>query len=388
MADRIYRGLGGEIPYETYMALINEAFGFDGVERDFRTLLPKLYRPGRTPQAENYVIVENDVCVAAVGAFSHAVQVCGTVIPCRGIGNVAVAASARGRGYMKDCMNMALTDMVKDGIALSTLGGRRQRYRYFGYEKAGICYTFVLTADNLRHTLGADFLPGLDIRQVTESDSTRLKSIRALSSCGCYAPERNAEDFFDTLSTWRASVWVGTRDGQLVGYALREPSGLISEIRVIAAEALLPFLYALRQHLGTDTLTLRLPEHENACLRVLATVAEGYQIGCSMSYNVLNYRLVCDAFLRLRATYAPLPDGRLTLQIHGWAGDEQLALTVQDGIPSVLPLSPNEPSDLELSHEEAMRLLFAPLCPDRKVLSPAVQAWLPLPIWMYRADEV
>ena len=53
------------------------------------------------------------------------------------------------------------TDMVRDGIALSTLGGRRQRYRYFGYEKAGICYTFAVNADNLRHTLGADYVSGL-----------------------------------------------------------------------------------------------------------------------------------------------------------------------------------------------------------------------------------
>lgn len=388
MTDRIYRGPGSGIPYETYIALINKVFGFDGVERDFRTLLPKLYRPGRTPQAENYVVVENDVCVAAVGAFSHTVQVCGTVIPCRGIGNVAVAEAARGRGYMKDCMNLALADMVKDGIAMSTLGGRRQRYRYFGYEKVGVCYTFVLNADNLRHTLGAEFLPCLDIRQVDASDTALLRSIRALSSSGRYVPERSEEDFFDILSTWQASVWVGTRDGRLVGYALREPSGLISEIRVTGAEELLPFLCALQLHLGTDMLTLRLPEHEDDCLRILSTVAEGCQIGCSMSYNVLNYRLVCDAFLRLRATYAPLPDGRLTLRIHGWAGDEHLALSVQDGVPSVHALSPDETSELELSHEEAMRLLFAPLCPERKSLSPVVQAWLPLPIWMYRADEV
>ena len=35
--------------YVVRTQLINEVFGFDGVEQDFRTLLPKLYRPGRTP---------------------------------------------------------------------------------------------------------------------------------------------------------------------------------------------------------------------------------------------------------------------------------------------------------------------------------------------------
>ena len=192
MAEAVYRGRGAGVPYDEYITLINEVFGFDGVEQDFRTLLPKLYRPGRTPQNENYVAVEDGVCVAAVGAYSHEIRVCGTIIPCRGIGNVAVARAARGRGYMKDCMLMALTDMVRDGIALSTLGGRRQRYRYFGYEKAGICYTFAVNADNLRHTLGADYVSGLDIRQVNADDETLLTAIRTLSSSGDYAPIRAA----------------------------------------------------------------------------------------------------------------------------------------------------------------------------------------------------
>ncbi len=388
MAEAVYRGRGAGVPYDEYITLINEVFGFDGVEQDFRKLLPKLYRPGRAPQNENYVAVEEGVCVAAVGAYSHEIRVCGTIIPCRGIGNVAVARAARGRGYMKDCMRMALTDMVRDGIALSTLGGRRQRYRYFGYEKAGICYTFAVNADNLRHTLGADYVSGLDIRQVNADDETLLTAIRTLSSSGVYAPIRAAADFFDILSTWRATVWAALRDGKLVGYALRGTDGQISEIRVTDVGELLPFLHALRRHLDTDTLTLRLPEHEDACLRALAPVAEGYQIGCSMSYNVLNYRLVCDAFFNLRATYAPLPDGNLTVCIHGLAGDERLSLSVRDGVPSVLPSEPGRDPELELSHVEAMELLFAPFSPGRRKLSPAVQAWLPLPIWMYKADEV
>ncbi len=388
MAEGVYRGRGSGVPYSEYMALINRVFGFDGVERDFRTLLPKLYRPGRAPQDENYVVTENGVCVAAVGAFSHEIRVCGTVIPCRGIGNVAVEKSARGRGYMKDCMHMALTDMVRDGIALSTLGGRRQRYRYFGYDKAGVCYTFALNADNLRHTLGADYESGLEIRQVCAEDTKLLATLRALSCSGSYVPVRAEADFFDILSTWRAAVWAALRDGQPVGYALREPGGLISEIRVTDAAEFLPFLHALRRYLDTDTLTVRLPEHEDACLRALAPVAEGCQIGCSMSYNVLRYRLVCDAFLRLRATYASLPDGELTLLIHGFAGDERLRLSVRGGVPAAEPLEPEHDPALELSHADAMNLLFAPFSPDRRRLPPAVQAWLPLPIWMYRADEV
>ena len=69
--------VGTAVPYEEFMALINDVFGFTGTGRDFRTLLPKLYRPGRSPQCENYVVTEDGRCVAAVGAFSHKISVCG-----------------------------------------------------------------------------------------------------------------------------------------------------------------------------------------------------------------------------------------------------------------------------------------------------------------------
>ena len=51
MAEAVYRGRGAGVPYNEYITLINEVFGFGGVEQDFRTLLPKLYRPPSVDRA-------------------------------------------------------------------------------------------------------------------------------------------------------------------------------------------------------------------------------------------------------------------------------------------------------------------------------------------------
>ncbi len=381
-------GLGREVPYEEFMQLINDAFGFTGTGRDFRTLLPKLYRPGRAPQNENYVVTEDSICVAAVGAFSHEIRVCGLSIPCRGIGNVAVARNARSRGYMKDCMNMALSDMVKDGIALSTLGGRRQRYRYFSYDKCGQAYTFVVNSDNLRHTFGEARKTSFDVRKVTEQDEALLTQIMALSSFGPYAPVRHHADFYDIMTNWQAALWAATEGNTVIGYAVLEPDGLISEIKMSRDDGFLAFVTALHDTLGVNDLRLRLPPYQSAYVASIAPVAESCQEGCSMSYTVLNYRLVTEAFFRLKATYDTLPDGVFSLLIHGFAGDERLTLSVSGGVPSVRPLAVGETPNLELSHNEAMNMLFAPLSPARKTLPPVQRLWFPLPLWMYRADEV
>lgn len=139
MADTIiYKGRGNAEMYDDYMDFINYVFGFNGNEQDFKKLLPKLYNPECDPCYNNYVVTENGKLKAAIGAFDSEVAVGGEVLKCRGIGNVAVHPYSRSKGYMIDCMNMALSDMVKDGVDYSILGGQRQRYNYFGFDYIGV----------------------------------------------------------------------------------------------------------------------------------------------------------------------------------------------------------------------------------------------------------
>jgi hypothetical protein len=44
--------------------------------------------------------------------------------------------------------------------------------------------------------------------------------------------------------------------------------------------------------------------------------------------------------------------------------------------------------DAELGHLEAINMLFSSFCPGRDRLPTFARVWLPLPIWMYAADEV
>ena len=385
----IYCGLGHNVPYEEYMQVINEAFGFvNGHPREFTHLLPKLYRPGRRPQDENYVVTEDGKCVAAIGAYSHEIEVCGTRIPCRGIGNVAVLAAYRSKGYMKDCMNMAMRDMVKDGIALSALGGRRQRYRYFSFDRAGTSSHFWINSENIRHTFGADYDAGIEIVKVAAEDEALLESIRALCASGPFVPVRKDADFHDIASSWFGCLYAGIRDGRFVGYCIHEPEAAVSEIMVTDKTEFTDFVIALMQQVGGGSISLSLPPHQRDYIDAVALLAEGYNVNSAMTFSILNYQLVSDAFFRLRATYSVPADGELTLLIHGFAKDELLTFSVKDGVPSVTEAAPGTVPARELSHIEATSLLFAPIDTHRLDLPVCARDWFPLPLWMYRADEV
>ena len=99
MSDPIlYKGRGTPDMYDDLMDFMNFVFGFDGNGEDFKKILPKLYDPERDPCRSNYVVTENGKLKAAIGAFDSKLSVGGEILPCRGIGNVAVHPYSRGNG--------------------------------------------------------------------------------------------------------------------------------------------------------------------------------------------------------------------------------------------------------------------------------------------------
>lgn len=386
METRIYCGRGNHIPYADYMECINLVFGFTTPEQKFEGLLPKLYNEDRRPQDSNYVVTEDGVIKAAVGAYDHEINVCGITIPCRGIGNVAVHPETRGKGYMKATMNAALEDMVKDGIALSTLGGRRQRYQYFGYDKAGPCYHYSVARDNIRHIYGTLEAP-FAVKVIEDASDPLIDGIMAIVAQAPFVPTRAREDFLDIAHTWKCRLLAFLDGDRLAGYCIMDQGTGIQEIRAARDEDFMSLIRSASAFVANG-ISVSLPAFDTAYIEAIDPMAEYVSLSASMSYNVLNYRLILTAFLKLKLTYAELMDGELTLLIHGFAGDERVRLTVKSGNFTVEEISDEIPVDYEMTHMEALNILFAPVSPKRDRMNSLMRDWFPLPIWMYRADEV
>ena len=69
--EKIYAGRGNASMHDEYIDFINYVFGFNGRDRDFPKLLPKLYRREDDPAGNSYVLTENGRIRAAVGAFDQ-----------------------------------------------------------------------------------------------------------------------------------------------------------------------------------------------------------------------------------------------------------------------------------------------------------------------------
>ena len=132
---------------------INMVFSMHSQPHDFAALLPKVYaHPGFARY--HYVAVEDGHIRGTVALLPLTLRVEENCALKAGyIGSVAVHPYSRGAGHMKALMRMALTDAEAQGYDLLALGGRRQRYAYFGFEKGGQRLTFSLNSDNVRHAM-------------------------------------------------------------------------------------------------------------------------------------------------------------------------------------------------------------------------------------------
>ena len=387
MSQNIYCGRGRNVAYTDFMDLINESFGFHEPEQNFLYLLPKCYREEYRPQDSNYVVIDEDgALTTAVGAYDHELVVCGRRIPCRGIGNVGVHPDHRNKGYMKMAMDQSLADMIADGIALSTLGGRRQRYQYFGYDKAGPFYSFEVSSQNARHAL-KDYGQGYTVREITDPADPVIDEIMALNAAQPVNPVRPRDRYLDIANSWHARLLVIARSERFVGYCIGNHYSSVSELQIVRDEDIMDVLKALYDFYN-GAYHIGLPPHQAAYIHALEPIAESLNLGIAMHFNILNYRLVTEAFLALKQTYTDLPDGEMTLLIHGYAGDERIRVAIQNGIPSAEYIPDTTPVDYELTHLEAIAFLFSPFSPVRDCASALARQWLPLPICMNRADEV
>lgn len=383
-----YAGRGDESMYAELMSLLNRSFEFEDNENGFLTLLPKLYKQEYNPSAQNYVVRTTDGRLkAAVGAYDLDQYVAGTTLKARGIGNVCVIHEARQEGYMKLLMDMAINEMIADGVDLSALGGRRMRYRYFSFDSAGPQYRFNLEANDLRHFFGDDHGQKFEYFEITSPDAKELAEMKALYEAQPFSSGRGGQSqLFDVLKTWRERVFAA-RDkstGRFVGYSVGHMN--ISELMLADEGDLDEYLHGYMKSQEAGGLHIALPYYRKKFAARLLDYASDAGFSNSERYTILNYKNVITAFLRLAAAESELADGRVTLLIHGRAGDEKLELAVSGGVPYVETTS-KEP-DFELSHFDAINVLFAATSVKREMLPTVVRSWLPLPLYTYHADVV
>ena len=357
--------------------LINLVFSQTRVPHHFDQLIPKVYAyPGYAPY--HYVAVEEGkirACVAVMPTVLHLDREFSLKVGL--IGSVAVHEKSRGAGHMKKLMDMAIEDARKHGCDLLALGGQRQRYGYWDFEPGGVCRTFTLSLSNVRHAMKDQDEKGIFIREITDEKDSSLDDIHALMMLNDMTCTRERERLLSIMQCWNQRLYLIENEQGFLGYLYGSASN-VHEMTLTDWEQLPRVLKSWMQ--GKESCVFYAPQHQPALASYLRSVSESAGLSDSKKYRILNWEKVLSTCLAYQQKKSPLPSGRIVIEIQG---EGRLALSLQGG--HARAEKTEETPALCLSSCQAVALFFSPLALAEK-LPPLLKAWLPLPLYITRAD--
>lgn len=391
-------GSGGQAHPDNrdYIDFINYVFGMNGSSSSFRKLLPKLYKQGRRPEDFTYFSLENEKITGAVGAFPLEYVIAGEKFSCTGIGNVASHPEMRGQGTMRALMNAAISDMITQDVDLSVLGGRRHRYNHFGYEKCSGLRYFKLSSKTVSYLMP----PPEDIcaERLERDDTALLDELCERMNKRSFFVRRKREDLYDILTTWEAQPYVFYKNSRPAGWCVKEKDGDgITEFFPFdpADSALLAACAAYKFR----SASIALPPTEPVIADLIEPLCENIVCVSTECFLVLNWEKLLRALFRLKASYSPLCDGELVLEIDGIKSREILKISVKEGSADIERLdeatlqelcadSRDKMRPLKLSQNAAQALVFGFYRRSEYALAGFAASWFPLPLFVPSPDNV
>lgn len=355
---------------------INLVFSMAHEPHDFKALLPKAYGDCACFTPEHYIALEDGRIRGAVGLLENEMTVLGEKIKIGVVGSVSAHAYSHGRGHMKACMQMMLADAQKKGLQLLYLGGRRQRYEYFGFSQGGISVHFNVRADNFRHGLASVQTNGYSFTELAPyaAEAEQLYSAQIVHA------GRSAEDFRLIAESWNAKPFAICKYGKFVGYLITD--GLnISEMVLADENDFVGVFKAWHVQKDNAHVQISVPVWNVRRIRTLAKIAGSISSGPSDMFRIEDFETNIRLWLKLKATYTRLMDGKFVLESEG----NKLAIAVQSNQVSV-EKSTDAP-DAVLDRLAAQDLLLAThRWVDTDAMPACVENWFPLPISCFRAD--
>lgn len=349
----------------------------------FRRLQPKLYCDAeRMPP--HLLAFDGDRLVGLAAIRIHPVRMGHCTVRMGGVGTVGVLREYRNRGIMRELMTRINADMAEQGVDLGELGGKRSRYAHFGYATGGCGMELTVTRDDIL-SFPAE---GYTVQEI--SDGGRPEEIRLFRSLYEKTPvhaERTGDDFLLTLRSGERRPYRILKNGETVGYLCAD-RGLdaISELEAEEVSELPHILHAYFNEVGNSSLLLYgIAPAERKKLAVLLPIATAVKLAERERYRIFDYRHLVEAGLRAKAEWMPLVRGHINLTVEGYG---TLSITVGD---QVRVLRTEEPAELRMTEEEAVRLLLGMVSPcgfPGKDLPAEAAAWFPIPLHNRPCDRI
>lgn len=375
--------------FEEAMDFLSMVFKDD----NFENLHPKLYQPTDEKMSCNLAIKKDGRIRAIVGLFPMEVQAGSRLLKVGGIGGVSTHPKYRNKGFMKMLMEECIRVMKSEGFHASCLVGLRQRYGYYGYEKAGGFIKYYVTRTNVHHVFGHTRRgANISFEQMNKNDLDRLSRARRLYYDQPFHCIRDEHEFYLFLKTWRMVPWaVLDSDGNFLGYIVSDQSK--NDIKEIFVEDSIHLTDILNEWINKNNIydvNVYVPQWKLEYSRILGSVCEYAVMEDAYNWQIFNWTEVLNALfeVRVESGMGYLAEGEMDIEIKGHGtinikAKDNLAVCSQTSASPQLSVGQLEAIRLFLGCLPAQQVLDIP-----EKLSPLVSSWFPLPFGWFSQDGI
>lgn len=385
------------------MDFCNMVFSMSSRPHHFQSLLSKLYQPDDDKMRAHFAIRRDGRIRALVGMYPMTLRVGMQVLKVAGIGAVATHPDERKSGLMRQLMTATVDEMKQQQIAMSVLGGQRQRYGYYGYEPAGTSLTFSLSKTNLRHFFRDRDFATVRFELLDPENDKNNDCLLLMKRWHDQQPvhvERPAESFLTILSSWYARIWLA-RDagGEAIGYLVSNREGhAVTELISAKPDSLLSIAasWVDQQEQEKASVDFNLAPWQQDAIADLGRIAEHCKFQPAYAFRINDWPLLLTALLDVKASLQDIPDGQIRLGIEDQGQVSVFALERRNKASSCR-LCARDEADLVLDRLTATRFLLGPLSPPFVVpkhlpgdpaLRQLLSLWLPLPLFWSSPDQI
>lgn len=358
---------------------INYVFSQAHRPHDFRKLLPKVYAH-KGFYRYHYVAAENGHIRGTVAVLPAEMPFGdGQSLKIGYVGSVSAHPYDKGAGHMKKLMQLMLED-TKDQYDLLALGGRRQRYQYFGFEYGGAKLRFEVNADNVRHAL-KDVQCRMQLREIMECGDAVLDDIHALCQKKAFCCARERERLLDVMHSWEGKLYALEDENGLQGYLYTKGADFLEEIGLTDESRIGELIKAYMAMTGQKKVTVRVNPLNKVRAHYVKNFAEKWQLADNEMMHVISWQRTLEALLGFKGDCQPLTDGRFVFEVEE-AG--KFAIEVREH--GVRVTETEEEPLMVMAHNKAVEFFFSPYT-AMMTSSPMLKSWLPVPFGMYSVDE-
>jgi predicted N-acetyltransferase YhbS len=363
--------------FDAFMRFLERCYGTTPGEFEHRE--PHIYRPAAELCASAFVIERQGRIVSHVGLYPLETVVHGVSFPIAGIGGVATLPSERGKGHMTRLLYTVIDAMREQSYPLSWLGGDRQRYNAFGWERAGLMYDLTFS----QRSLSRAGMAAVEIEALFPADAVEaVERYQSLPLCHARRPYLPLQMRKEGLRVWTA----------VDGYALVEGTlfGPLSILELVSASGReVGMIRALLDWTGRSQITFKVPAWDDERLARLMPYVTHWRAGDWQMWRIVDLgELLALARPILSPRAAALRDMELAIGIREHDRTDVATIAVRDGQVKVARGRQAEPY-VEWSSVEAARVLLGgPPVAAQAQVPPGLATLLPIPAYVPALDYV